>query len=483
MKKKILFVASECAPYIKTGGLGDVVASLPKYCNGRQADVRVILPYYDFLDQKFTKNMKKEASCEFDLFGTRGSAEIFTLKRDGVIQYFLKSEGVFTGDAPYEGEPADLVKFAFFCKAVLAALIPLDFKPDIIHCHDWQTGLIPAYVRELAKRDDFYKEIKTIITIHNLRFQGMWEKDYVKEISGLDWEYFTDDNMGFYDRAAFLKGAIAFADMVTTVSETYAKEIMMPFYGEGLDGLLLSKRDHVMGIVNGIDYDVFNPQTDTRIIRTYSAEDFRKYKQKNKTALQAELGLNKDPHVMMIGIISRLTEQKGMDLIAYMMDELCHDAVQIVVLGTGEEKYESMFRHYAWKYMKQVSANFFYSEDLSHQIYAASDAFLMPSLFEPCGLSQLMAMRYGSVPIVRETGGLRDTVQAYNEYEHTGNGFSFANYNAHEMLGTIRYAERTYYDYKREWNKITERAMKMDYSWNASAEKYLNMYKLLTKKK
>ncbi len=268
----------------------------------------------------------------------------------------------------------------------------------------------------------------------------------------------------------------SYADAITTVSQTYAEEIKTSFYGEQLEGLMCARSNDLRGIVNGIDYDEFNPETDRYIEHHYNAVNFRKEKLKNKRALQAELGLAQDDKRMMIGIVSRLTDQKGFDLIAYVMDELCQDNVQLVVLGTGEERYENMFRHFDWKYNDKVSANIYYSDALSHKIYAASDAFLMPSLFEPCGLSQLMSLRYGTVPIVRETGGLKDTVLAYNEYESTGTGFSFVNYNAHEMLGTIRYAEQIYYDKKREWNKIVDRAMATDFSWNVSAAKYQEMY-------
>jgi len=267
-----------------------------------------------------------------------------------------------------------------------------------------------------------------------------------------------------------------FADAITTVSYTYAEEIKMPFYGEGLDGLLRARANDLRGIVNGIDYDEYDPMTDKFIVKPYNARDFRKEKVKNKLALQEELGLDKDEKKMMIGIVSRLTDQKGFDLIAYVMDELCQDNVQIVILGTGEERYENMFRHFDWKYANKVSANIYYSEALSHKIYAAADAFLMPSLFEPCGLSQLMALRYGTLPIVRETGGLKDTVEPYNEYESKGTGFSFCNYNAHEMLACIRNAERIYYDKKREWNKMVDRAMAADFSWEVSALKYQELY-------
>ena len=253
----------------------------------------------------------------------------------------------------------------------------------------------------------------------------------------------------------------------------------MPYYGEHLDGLMNARANSLRGIVNGIDYNEYNPETDKFLTKNYNAVNFRKEKVKNKTALQAELGLDVDPKKMMIGVVSRLTDQKGFDLIAYVMDELCQDEIQLVVLGTGEERYENMFRHFAWKYQGKVSANIFYSEALSHKIYGSCDAFLMPSQFEPCGLSQLMSLRYGTVPIVRETGGLKDTVEPYNEYESTGTGFSFLNYNAHEMLHTIRYAEAVYYDKKREWNKIVDRAMAVDFSWGASAKKYEELYNWL----
>ncbi|MEE1110539.1 MAG: glycosyltransferase, partial [Lachnospiraceae bacterium] len=267
-----------------------------------------------------------------------------------------------------------------------------------------------------------------------------------------------------------------YCDAITTVSETYAEEIKIPYYGEGLDGLMRARQHDLRGIVNGIDYHMWNPETDKLIYKNYSVENFRKEKVKNKTALQADIGLDVDPKAMLIGIVSRLTDQKGFDLIAYVMDEMCQDAVQFVILGTGEERYENMFRHFAWKYGGRVSAQIYYNEALAHKIYAASDAFLMPSQFEPCGLSQLISLRYGSLPIIRETGGLKDTVQPYNEYESTGTGFSFVNYNAHEMMGTVRYAEKVFYDNKREWNKMVERAMNKDFSWESSALKYQELY-------
>ena len=404
---------------------------------------------------------------------------IMQMQYDGIQFYFIDNEYYFSGPKPYDSAPWDLEKFAFFSKAVLSVLPVIGFRPDIIHCHDWQTELVAVYLHDSFQENEFFCGIKTVMTIHNLKFQGVWDVKTVKDITGLSDYYFAPDKLEAYKDANFLKGGMVFADAITTVSNTYADEIKTPFYGEKLDGLLNARANSLRGIVNGIDYNEFNPETDPNITKNYNAKNFRKEKIKNKIQLQKDLGLEQDPKAMMIGIVSRLTDQKGFDLIAYIMDELCQDAVQIVALGTGEERYENMFRHFDWKYHGKVSAQIYYDEAMSHRIYAASDAFLMPSLFEPCGLSQLMSLRYGTLPIVRETGGLKDTVVPYNEFEGTGTGFSFVNYNAHEMLATIRYAESVYYDKKREWNKMVDRAMAADFSWNNSARQYEEMYNWL----
>ena len=398
------------------------------------------------------------------------------MQYDGIQFYFIDNEYYFSGNKPYGNIYQDIEKFAFFSKAALSALPLIGFKPDIVHCHDWQTGLIPVLLKDKFHEGEFFRDMKSIITIHNLKFQGVWDVKTVRDITGLPAYYFTPDKLEAYGDANYLKGGIVYADAITTVSETYAEEIKMPFYGEGLDGLMRARSGSLRGIVNGIDYDVFNPETDPMIEHHYNIRNFRKEKIKNKRALQCELGLNQNDSTFMVGIVSRLTDQKGFDLIACMMDEMCQNDIQFVVLGTGEEKYENMFRHFAWKYQGKVSANIFYSEALSHKVYASCDAFLMPSLFEPCGLSQLMSLRYGTVPIVRETGGLKDTVIPYNEYEGTGTGFSFANYNAHEMYHTLQYAMHIYYDRKREWNKLIDRGMAADFSWNNSANKYKELY-------
>jgi starch synthase len=317
------------------------------------------------------------------------------------------------------------------------------------------------------------------MTIHNLKFQGVWDKKTVMDITGLSEYYFTADKMEAYGDANYLKIGIVYADYVTTVSETYAEEIKMPFYGEGLDGLMRAKSNRLRGIVNGLDYEEYNPENDPYLAKTYNAMTFRKEKIKNKRAFQEELGLAKDDKKFMIGICSRLTDQKGLDLVDCVIEEICAEDTQLVVLGTGEEKYENLFRHFAWKYPDRVSANIYYSNDRSHRLYASCDAFLMPSLFEPCGLSQLMCLRYGTIPIVRETGGLKDTVIPYNEFNNSGTGFSFANYNAHEMLACIRYAKDVFFDRKREWNKLIDRAMAEDYSWSSPSKKYEEVYDML----
>lgn len=474
--KKILFVASEAVPFIKTGGLADVAGTLPKYFNKEKYDVRVMVPKYLAIPEEYRNQMQYKTHFYMNLAWRQQYVGILELVRDGVTFYFIDNEFYFNGPTPYGSIYQDIEKFAFFSKAVLSSLPLLDFRPDIIHCHDWQTGLLPVYIKDTFMANPFYHGIKTIMTIHNLKFQGIWDMKTVKDITGLNAYYFAPDKLEAYGDANYLKGGIVYSDIITTVSDSYAEEIKTPFYGEGLDGLIRARADSLVGIVNGIDYEEFNPETDPFIFKNYNAKNFRKEKMKNKRALQKELGLCEDEKRFMIGIVSRLTDQKGLDLVDYVIEELCAEDTQLVVLGTGETKYENLFRHFDWKYHDRVSANIYYSNERSHQIYAACDAFLMPSLFEPCGLSQLMSLRYGTVPIVRETGGLKDTVEPYNEFESTGTGFSFRNYNAHEMLNTIRYAKYVYYERKREWNKLVDRGMEKDFSWNHSAGKYEELY-------
>ena len=474
--KNILFIASECVPFIKTGGLADVIGSLPKYLNKEDFDVRIIIPKYACISEEYKSKMKYLTHFYMQLAWRNQYVGIMEMEYDGIKCYFIDNEYYFQGWGPYGNIYEDVEKFAFFCRAALSALPNIGFRPDIIHCHDWQTGLVPVYLHDAFQNNEFFRGIKTIMTIHNLKFQGIWDKKTIKDITGLSDYYFAPDKLEAYGDANYLKAGIVYADYVTTVSKSYAEEIKYPFYGEGLDGLMNARSNCLCGIVNGLDYVEYNPETDPYLYKNYSAMTFRKEKVKNKHGFQQELGLAVDERKFMIGICSRLTDQKGFDLIDCVIEEICAEDTQLVVLGTGTEKYENLFRHFAWKYPDRVSANIYYSNERSHKLYASCDAFLMPSLFEPCGLSQLMSLRYGTIPIVRETGGLKDTVYPYNEYENTGTGFSFANYNAHEMLATIRYAKHIFYDKKREWNKLIDRAMAQDFSWNSSARQYEELY-------
>ena len=481
--KKILFAASEAVPFIKTGGLADVAGTLPKSFNKEEFDCRVVLPKYRVIPERFQSQMEYVTNFFVEICGRPAYAGLFKMELDGVTFYFIDSEYYFSADKIYEDGDWDLEKFAFFSKAAITMLQKVDFQPEIVHCHDWQTGLIPVYLKneflDINTYGDFYHNMKSIMTIHNLKFQGTYNIGRMMFITGLPGYLFTSDKLEAYDSGNYLKGGLVYADWITTVSGVYADEIKYPFYGERLDGLMRARSATLSGIVNGIDYDEWNTETDPHLVHPYTASNFRTEKAKNKTALQEELGLAVGEDKFMIGLVSRLTDQKGLDLIDCVMEEICTEDVQFVILGTGDPRYENMFRYYEWKYPERVSASIMYDNTRSHRIYAACDAFLMPSLFEPCGLSQLMSLRYGTLPIVRETGGLKETVIPYNEYTGNGTGFSFTNYNAHDMLHVIEYAKRVYYNNRADWNKIVDHAMAADFSWATSAKKYEDLYRTL----
>lgn len=481
--KKILFAASECVPFVKTGGLADVCGALPKIFDKNEWDIRVVIPGYTCIPELYLERL--EFVTNFYMWTGSLAANkyvgIFKYQQDGITYYFIDNKEYFDVKVPYGDIQYDIEKFSYFSKAVLAMLPIIDFQPDVIHCHDWQAALIPVFLDAEFSKDPFYGNMKTVLTIHNLRFQGVWGRDFLQGITGLPDTYFTADTLEYNGNGNMLKGGIVFSDYLTTVSESYAYEIQTPEYGEGLQGVISNRRMDMLGIVNGIDYDIYDPANDPKLYTNFDAASFRKKKVANKTKLQEKLGLEVDKKKFMIGLVSRLTDQKGLDLIAYIMNQILDDNTQFVVIGTGEAQYEEMFRYFAEKYPDKVSANICYDADLAQKLYGAADAFLMPSAFEPCGLTQLISFRYGTVPIVRETGGLKDTVEAYNEYEKTGTGFSFANYNAHELLNTINYAKYVYFNKKAEWNKIVERGMNMDYSWKESAKKYEEVYSYLIK--
>lgn len=477
--KNILFVASECVPFIKTGGLADVCGALPRYINKDEFDVRVIIPYYTCIPSKYRDNFKYVTHFYMDYGMHNNSVHVGIMEYEynGIKFYFVDNEYYFRCDAPYSSDLKwDIERFTFFCKAVLAIMPVVNFRPDIIHCHDWQASLVPVFLHSTFATNPFYSGTKSIMTIHNLKFQGIWDIESFQYNTALPDYMFTPDKLEFKKDANMLKGGLVYADYITTVSETYAEEIKYPFFGEQLDGLLRARSASLRGIVNGIDYDVYNPADDEQIFAKYNSRNFKKQKAINKKKLQKELGLPVDENKYMIAIISRLTDQKGLDLVNYAMERICDDNTQFVIIGTGDPQYENMFRHYQWKYPECVSANILYSDKLAHKLYAAADTMLMPSLFEPCGLTQLIALRYGTVPIVRETGGLKDTVMPYNEFDSTGTGFSFSNYNGDEMLGAINYSKNVYYDHRKEWDAIVKRGMEIDFSWNSSARQYEGMY-------
>ncbi len=478
-KKNILFVTSEAVPFIKTGGLADVAGTLPKYFNKKEFDVRVILPKYACMKEDLKTTLEYKFNTTVNLAWRNQYVGVLEAKIDNITFYFIDNEFYFSSETPYGEVRGDIEKFAYFCRAVLTVLPMLDFCPHIIHCHDWQSALIPVYLFDEFKKQDFYKNIKTVLTIHNLKFQGIYSREIVEDVLGLSFEYFLSGIIEAHGDVNLLKSGLMLCDRITTVSNTYSEEIKTDFYGEGLDSLICMRQDVLSGIVNGIDYESFNPENDKCIFKTFSKDDFILGKRENKLALQKELNLPQDENIFMLGIVSRLTDQKGFDLIDCVLDEICQEQLQLVVLGTGEKKYENMFAYFAQKYPNKVAVRLCYSEELSHKIYASCDAFLMPSLFEPCGLSQLMSLRYGTLPIVRQTGGLKDTVISFNKEASLSTGFSFENYNAHDMLFTLKDAEKLYYSHKNTWNEIVARAMSADFSWNASAMEYEKLYREL----
>jgi starch synthase len=471
---KVLFAASEAVPFIKTGGLADVIGSLPKELTQQGLDVRVILPKYGGIPAKYRNAMTTAVTHDIYVGWRKQYIGIEVLEQDGVTFYFVDNEYYFNRPGIY-GYGDEAERFAFFCKGVIETLPLLDFQPDVIHCHDWQAGMIPVLLKAHYQHLPFYSEIKTLTTVHNLKYQGVFSQSLFKELFGLSDDHYTGTALELHGGASFLKGGLLYSDRLTTVSQTYAEEIQTPYFGENLDSLLRHRKDQLTGIVNGIDYDVFDPMNDPHLVSTY--RDSLPKKLLNKTALQESLGLAVRDDVPMIALVTRLVQQKGLDLIQHVLTEILSLDIQLVVLGTGEYDYEEMFKQAAKKHPDKVSAQILFDEALAHQIYASSDLFLMPSQFEPCGIGQLIALRYRSVPIVRETGGLKDTVQPYNEFTGEGTGFSFSNYNAHDMLHTIRRAVFFYKNDRDAWLKIQQNMKKGDFSWKKSAQEYIGLYK------
>ncbi len=475
---KILLTASEAHPFLKTGGLADVSFALPKALRKIGIDARVIMPKYSRISDHFKHNMKHIASFYVPVGWRNKFCGLEYYEFDSVPFYFIDNEQYFYRDGIY-GFFDDAERFAYFSRAVLEAIHFMgDFTPDVIHCNDWQTGLIPVFLKDNFRFSPKHSHIKTVFTIHNMKFQGVFDKNILEELLCLNKGYFSEDALKYYDGVSFMKGGIKYSDKVSTVSNSYANEIKTPQYGEGLHGLLNDRAWDLWGIINGLDYDIYNPTTDINIFAHYDSYHLER-KIQNKIELQRLLGLPVSSDIPMIGIVSRLTGQKGCDIIGAILEDLLNDGIQLVVLGTGDKCYEDMFKYFSYKYPHKLSANIYFDNCLAQKIYAGSDMFLMPSLFEPCGIGQLIAMRYGSVPIVRETGGLRDTVFSYDDFTGDGNGFTFANYNAYDMLYTIRRAEYFYYNQKDIWRKIVTHGMDSDNSWTKSAYIYRDLYNSL----
>ena len=477
-RRSIAFIGSECYPFVKTGGLADVMYALPKELVKQNCDVKVIIPRYKCIPWKFQEKMVYRGEYYMDLFadGKQFYVGIMEYEWDGVVYDFIDNEELFTSGNPYTNMVDDIPKFCYFSKAALSALLYLDWIPDVIHCHDWQAALTPIYLRTLFANTKLASS-KTIMTVHNLRFQGIYSLDAIKYWSGLpDYVFNKDVLVQNYNDANMLKGGLAYADMISTVSNTYAGEIQSEFYGEGLDAHLRYHSGKLRGIVNGIDCEIWNPETDERIFKNYNTEDAIANKKANKVELQKELGLTVDENKFVIGLISRLTNQKGLDLVNAIVPQMVDGFTQLVVLGTGDPGYEDSFRYYENAYKGEVCSCIQYDEDRAHRIYASADALLVPSLFEPCGLTQLIAMRYGTAPIVRETGGLKDTVEPYNMYEDSGNGFTFDGYDAGLLLDAINRAKTLYFEHRESYDAMVIRDMEKDVSWKLSAAQYRQLY-------
>ena len=477
-RRSVAFIGSECYPFVKTGGLADVMYALPKALAKQNCDVKVILPRYKCIPWEYQEKMIYRGAFQMDLCADGRSYYVGIMEYvwDGVVYDFIDNEEFFSAGNPYTNLIDDIPKYCYFAKAALAALNYMDWIPNVIHCHDWQAALVPVYLRTLFEQSKL-TTAKTILTIHNLRFQGVYNIPTIRYWSGLpDYVFNKDALKEGYEDANMLKGGLTYSNMITTVSNTYAWEIQTPYYGEGLDAHLRYHSGKLRGIVNGIDYDIWNTASDPRLYVNYDITNVLEKKRENKRKLQEELGLVPDDQKFVIGLISRLTNQKGLDLVNAILPQVMDGNTQVVVLGTGDQVYEDSFRYYENAYKGSVCSNIMYDETRAHKIYAGADALLVPSQFEPCGLTQLIAMHYGTIPIVRETCGLKDTVETYNMYYNTGNGFTFDKYDAGLLLDAINRAKTLYFTNRWCWDEMVQRDMSKNFSWDNSARQYKNLY-------
>ena len=472
--RKILYVASEAVPFAKTGGLADVAGSLPAALKKQGCDIRVVMPKYGMIPDEYKRKMKHVTSLEIPVAWRKKYLGIEKLVLNDVTFYFLDNEEYFKREGLY-GYGDDAERFAFFSEAVLQMLPAIGFWPEIIHANDWHAALVSVFLKLHHMGDERYAGIKTIFTIHNLKYQGVFPDTVMEDVLGLSRKYFDNGDLEFYGAVNFMKGGLIYSDLITTVSESYAQEIQYPYFGEKLDGLLRSRKNVLSGILNGIDYDFYNPSKDTNIFETFDADSIDR-KIDNKIALQRYLGLPEERNVPALALVSRLVQPKGLDLIVRVMDEILqYENVQLIVLGSGDKNYEDWFKGLAWRFPSKVSANIKFSHELAQKIYAAADIFLMPSNYEPCGIGQMIAMRYGTIPVVRATGGLRDTVKPYDKNTGEGTGFVFENYNAHDFMYAVKKAISAYGDINVR-QRIIKNAMTADFSWTHSAKEYSRLY-------
>ncbi|MDA3847613.1 MAG: glycogen/starch synthase [Vallitaleaceae bacterium] len=472
----VLFVSPEIIPFKATGGLADVAEALPHALNTASINTIRVMPKYKGIEDDFP--IEKAFSFIVEAGRKANVAEVYKIDEDGLVTYFIGNKHYFERDNIY-GYKDDDERFGFFCKATLEMLIFLDIKPDIIHLNDWQTALIGLFLKEEYAQLEFYEDIKVIFTIHNLQYQGVFPSESLHNLN-LSTKYFNSEAIEYYGKICFMKAGIVYADLVTTVSKTYAKEIQTDRYGYGLDGLLRKNSYKIIGIVNGIYYDKYNPEIDKELVNNFDDTTFIEMRKANKLAMQKELGLTVDEKIPMLGVVTRLAEQKGIDLIIYAMQQLIRENVQFVILGSGEEEYEKKLLKLVSQHPDKVSVTIQFNMKLARQIYGTVDFFLMPSLFEPCGLSQLYSLRYGAVPVVRETGGLVDTIIDYTKDQKLGTGFSFTHFNGEEFIRAIQSGIEVYID-KTKWHTLIRRGMQSRFTWEKAAEEYIEEYNKVLK--
>ena len=477
---KILYAASEAVPFCKTGGLADVAGSLPAALAAQGADVAVVLPLYQKVKEKFSDQLHFECYDYVDLAWRHSYCGLFSMERDGVTWYFLDNEQYFRRPELY-GYMDDGERFGFFSRAVVRMLPHLRFWPEVIHCNDWQTALVPIYLKDDSVREERFRSIRTVLSIHNIEYQGRYGRQTLGDLFGLDHGWADDGTILMDGDVNLLKGAILCADAVNAVSPTYANELKMPYFAHRLDGIMRRCGYKLSGVLNGIDVKRYDPAADPHIAVNYSAADMAG-KQADKAELQKLMGLRQEPYVPIVGIVSRLVSHKGLDLVCEVLHDMMELPLQMVILGKGDRKYEEFFQWAAQQYSGRMAVRLDYNEELSMAIYAGADLFLMPSKSEPCGLSQMIAMRYGTIPVVRETGGLRDSVVPYNKFTGEGTGFSFANINVQEMTGVLSEAVNLYHNEPKAWKALQKNAMTADFSWERSAKAYEEIYGWVTGK-